>query len=121
MSINETLNYLLATRHVILLNFSAQVSTSSVYLKSAGGEAGDGLPLPRDAALCRIDCWDGLQVVSSQGNISAVQGDRVSVYAEAAAGSFNVKVRLNGVDTTLTADGVNANATLWATVYLQLK
>jgi len=119
MSINKTLNYLLAKRADILLCFSAQVTTSSTYLKGSGGEAGDGFPLPRAARIYRIDCWDGTVLVSSSGNITVSQGERLSVYAVASGGNFNVTLRINGINTTLAANGAGMNTTLWVTVHLQ--
>ena len=74
MSVNQTLNYMLAKQAELLLGFSGQVTTLSTYLKGSGGEAGDGFPLPGDARIYRIDCWDGLNLVSGTGNVSAGQG-----------------------------------------------
>ena len=93
MSINKTLNYLLAKRSEVLLNFSAQVTTFSTYLKGSGGEAGDGFPMPKNARIYRIDCWDGSLLSSNTGNVSVNQGDRISVYATINAGNFDVSVR----------------------------
>ena len=120
MSINKTLNYLLTKRAEILLSYSGQVTTSSVYLKGAGGEAGDGLPLPRAARIYRIDCWDGTLLWSGTGNISVDQGERVSVYANQNAGVFDVYVRIDGINTALVATGVTNNSTLMVTVHLRL-
>ena len=120
MSINKTLNYLLAKRSDVMLNFSAQVTTSSTYLKGAGGEAGDGFPLPKNARIYRIDCWDGVLLSSSTGNVSVSQGDRISVYATINAGVFDVCVRVNGVNTALLAVGLAANSTLMVTVHLKM-
>lgn len=120
MSINNTLNYLLAKQSDVMLCFSDQVTTSSTYLKGAGGQAGDGFPLPRDARLYRIDCWDGSVLVSDTDNIEISQGDRISVYATANGGVMDVKVRINGSDTALVAAGCLQNATLMVTIHLNL-
>ena len=120
MAINKTLNYLLAKQSEVLLCFSAQVATTSIYLKGSGGEAGDGFPLPRNARIYRIDCWDGTSLVSDTGNVSVNQGQRVSVYAAYNAGSYDVKVRVNGADSALVASGLLANSTLMATVHLKM-
>jgi len=120
MSINKTLNYLLAKRADVVMCFSAQVTTSSTYLKGAGGEAGDGFPLPRDARLYRIDCWDGISLFSDTGSVSVNQGDRISVYATINAGNFDVAIRVNGINSALVATGVAANATLMVTLHSKM-
>ena len=120
MAINKTLNYMLAKQSEVLLCFSAQVVTTSIYLKGSGGEAGDGFPLPKKAHIYRIDCWDGTNLISDTDNISANQGQRVSVYAAYNSGSFDVKVRVNGIDTALITTGLLANSTLFATVHLKM-
>ncbi len=120
MAINKTLNYLMAKRAETLLCFSASVTTLSTYLNGSGGQAGDGFPTPKNCRLYRLDCWDGSQLVSATGNVPASQGDRISVYATYNGLSFDVEVRVNGISTTLIALGANANATLYATVHLQM-
>ena len=101
---------MLAKQAEMLLSFSGQVTTSSTY----------GFPLPKDARIYRIDCWDGLNLVSKTANVSASQGERISVYAAFNAGNFDVSVRINGVNTTLTATGLAASSTLMVTVHLKL-
>lgn len=120
MSLNNTLSYLLSKRQEMLLCFSDAVTTASTYLKGAGGQAGDGFPLPYDARIYRVDCWDGSGVQSGSGNISASQGDRVSLYAQANGSNFDVYVRINGINTTLVAAGLAQNTTLYATAHIQL-
>ncbi|MDP8239254.1 MAG: hypothetical protein P9X24_09195 [Candidatus Hatepunaea meridiana] len=120
MSINKTLNYMLAKQAEVLLNFSGQVTMSSTYLKGAGGELGDGFPLPKNARIYRIDCWDGTSLVSDSGDVAANQGDRLSVYANQNAGVFDVYVQINGVNSSLVATGAVNNTTLMVTVHLKL-
>ena len=120
MTINHTLNYLLAKQAPVVLGFSAQLTTVSAYLKCPGGEAGDGMPLPRKARVYRIDCWDGVQITNSIGNIVISQGDRISVYALANGGTFDVYLRVNGSNSTLFAAGVNQNVTVYVSIYATL-
>ena len=120
MTINHTLNYLLARRHETLICFSAAVTTGSQYLNGPGGQPGDGLPLPKAALVTRIDCWDGANLKSATGLISVAAGGRLSVYAAASGGLFDVKLRVNGVDTTLAAVGAGVNTTLFVAVHLTL-
>ncbi|MBK6765537.1 MAG: hypothetical protein IPG71_04180 [bacterium] len=42
--------------------------------------------------------------------------DRIAVYCQNVGGSFTVKVRINGVSTTLQVSSVPLNSTLLATV-----
>lgn len=118
MFINETLNYILARRADILLPFSAAVTTASTYLKGAGGEAGDGLPLARGGKAVGIEVWDGANRKSATAEISLTAGDRVSLYANYGTTDFTVKLRVNGLDTTLAASGVAANTTLYAALHI---
>jgi hypothetical protein len=120
MSINKTLNYLLAKRADVVMCFSAQVTTLSIYLKGAGGAAGDGFPLPRDARINRIDCWDGVLLSSSTGNVSVNQGDRISVYAAINLGNYDVSMRVNGINSALMVPGVASNSTLMVTLHLKM-
>ncbi len=119
MSLNRTLSYLLSKRQETMLCFSEAVTTAATYLKGAGGQAGDGIPLPKDARIYRIDCWDGTSLKSEIGNESVSQGDRLSLYAQVNGGIFDVYVRINGINTTLVATGVLQNTTLMASVHVQ--
>jgi len=118
--INQTLNYLLARRREMLICFSGAVTTAATYLKGGGGEAGDGLPLPRAGRILRIYCWDGTNLVSGTGNVSVTQGQRLSVHATPSGGNFNLTVRVNGAATALMATGAGQNSTLFVTVLVQL-
>lgn len=118
--INDTLNYLLAKRSVLLLNFAGEVTTSSEYLKGSGGGAGDGYIIPRPALISRLDCWDGSLSASDEDKIKISPGDRISLYAESDTGSFSVVLRINGVSTQLAVSGLSINSTLFATLTLTL-
>ncbi len=119
MTINQTLNNLTAQRSDLILTFGAPVGTASIYLNGGGGVAGDGYPLPKGARAYRIDCWDGASLNSDTDNVLFSQGDRISVYAEVNGGSFDVKVRKNGVSTALVAASVSQSATLLVSVHLK--
>ena len=120
MSGNSLISSLDRDRSDVIMNFSGQVTTSSTYLAGSGGQAGDGLPLPCDARIYRVDCWDGAISVNNAGNLKVSQGDRISVYANSTGGAFDVKVRVNGIDTAMVAVGVNINSTFFVSVHLQL-
>ena len=119
MAINQTLNYLLAKRADAILCFGATVTTASTYLNGAGGVAGDGLPMPRAGRVIRVDCWDGALLKSSTGSIAFSQKDRLSVYANASGANFNATVRLNGVDSTLAANGAAQNTDLQVVLHVR--
>jgi len=118
LTINETLNYLLAKRTELVVLFSAQVTTGSTYLKGGGGEAGDGWAMPRSGKLVAVDVWDGTMRHSDTDEIAFAAGDRISVYASYGGTNFAVTVRINGVDTALSATNVLPNTTLFATLNL---
>ncbi len=120
MSINQTLNYLSSRRCEALVCFSGTVTTTTVDLKGAGGEPGDGWALPRAARIHRIDCWDGGSLKSGTGNVSAAQGDRIGVRAVASDGAFDVKLLLNGSLSGLAATGAAKNSSLKVTVHITL-
>lgn len=121
MSINNTLNYLQSKRSEIMLTFSAAVSSTSAYLKGGGGESGDGFPLPKDAFLCSLHCWDGSNLQTKAECVEVDQGDRLSVYATVSGTSFDVKVQVNGVASSLMVSGVAQSTILYATLVLKFK
>ncbi len=118
--LNNTLTYMLTKRSRSIMCFSAQVTTSSVYLNGPGGLSGDGFPFPCAGQVVRIDCWDGTSLISTDGIVSFAQGDRISVYANYNAGMFDVTVRKNGIDTAISCLSLNANASMFVTMHLML-
>ena len=120
MSINPTLNYLKAEQSLILLCFSDAVTTSSKYLKGAGGVAGDGFPMPTAGVIEVIQVWDGVDVERSSGTVAFAAEDRISVYALNDLSEFTVYVRKNGVNTALSVGGLAENTNLLATVTIRL-
>ncbi len=119
--INNTLNNLLARRFPLLLNFSRAVTTSSVELKCAGGEAGQGVPIPMDGKAVGLQVWDGLAMHSTSLEVDLAAGDRVNLYAAYGGATFTVTLRVNGVDSVLVVSGVAANATLTASLHIILE
>ncbi len=120
MSINNVLNHERTKRKEMILGFSKVVTTTSLYLNGCGGNSGDGHPLPKAGRILSINCWDGTNLVTSTGSISFSAGDRLSVYAAASGGKFDVTARINGVDTALAANALDQSTTLWASVLVQL-
>jgi hypothetical protein len=118
MQINNTLNHLLARRSEVLLPFSGAVTTASTYLKGAGGETGDGFPLPKGGKIVGLNVWDGVTHKSGTDEIVFSAGDRISLYAAYNAPVFTATVRINGVDTTLIASSLAANSTYMAHIHL---
>lgn len=118
---NGTLNYLYATQPISTMAFSGSVETTSAYLSGPGGQAGDGFPLPRDGILTRVYLWDGLKAYWDSDEISFQEGSKLSVYCQSMGSDFTVKVRLNGVSTTLQIPAISQNTTLYAVVEFALK
>ncbi len=121
MAINNTLNQLLARRTPLLLNFSATVTTASTALKCAGGETGQGVPVPSAGKAVGLQVWDGATLQTASGVIDLAAGNRVILYAQYVTSNFTVTLRINGVDTALAAAGVAANSTLTASLHIILE
>ncbi len=117
---NSTHNYLLANTPLSTICFSGTTGTSSVYLNGPGGVAGDGFALPRRGYLTGLTLWEGSLVRSDADKISFNSGDRVSVYCQSTGTDFTVKVRLNGVSTSLQVSAVRHNSTMQAVVEFML-
>ncbi len=120
MSVNATLNYLKAEQSITLLCFSDSVTTSSKYLKGAGGIAGDGFPMPTAGSIESIDVYDGNDIYSGVGPVSFAAGDKISVYAMNDLSEFTVYVRRNGVNTSVLTGGISENTDLMAVVAIKL-
>jgi hypothetical protein len=113
---NTTLNYLYATTPPTVLGFSGVTTTSSIQLNGPGGQSGDGFPILRDGYLTGLSVWDGATWRSDSAEIKLNAGDRISVYCQNAGSSFTVKIRINGVSTTVQTAGIPYNSTLMALV-----
>ena len=85
-------------------------------LNGPGGESADGFPVQRDGNLLGISVWDGTTLRNDTGNITLTAGDRISVYCQSTGTDFIVKIRVNGISTSIEASGVPYNSTLMATV-----
>lgn len=113
---NTTLNYLYATTPLTLLGFSGTTGTTSVQLNGPGGQYGDGFPVQRDGNLTGLSIWDGSNLHIDSAAIALSAGDRLSIYCQNTGSDFTVKVRVNGVSTTLQVTGIPHSSTLMATV-----
>ncbi|MBU1920618.1 hypothetical protein KKG66_07215 [bacterium] len=109
---NTTLNYLYATQPLCTLAFSGLTTTTSINLNGPGGQNGDGFPIQRDGDLTGISVWDGSTVRNDGGAIALTAGDRLSVYCQNTGSDFTVKVRVNGVSTSMQTTGIPHNSTL---------
>ncbi len=114
--INHTLNYLFSRSPISTMGFSGVTASSSVYLSGAGGQGGDGFPMPRGGYLTRVRVWDGSTDRYDADHVEFQAGDRLSVYCQNMGSDFTVKVRINGTSTTLQVTSVPFNSTLMSTV-----
>lgn len=112
----STLAYALASQPLMFFTFSGTTSTSSAYLPTAGGIAADGVPVPYAGTLAKLIVFDGTNTYSDSETITFSANDRIAVYCQNVGGSFTVKVRINGVSTTLQTASVPLSSTLHATV-----
>lgn len=111
-----TLAYALASQPLLCLNFGGTTTTSSVYLPGPGGIAADGVPIPYSGTLAKLILFDGTNIHSDGATVTFAANDRISVYCQNVGGSFTVKVRINGISSTLQVTSVPLNSTLQATV-----
>ncbi len=120
MPLNPTENYLRDRQKGILLNFAETVVTSDLYLKGAGGYAGDGYPMPGPGKILRLYVYDGSVTRNSSGESSFNAGDRIAVKAEYQSPWFQVAVQINGANSSTYCSQVAANATLRVSVLIKL-
>jgi len=120
MSLNLTAALLEAQMNPSLLPFSASVTTSSTFLKGAGGIGADGIPLPFPGTVTGLSVWDGSTLRSDSHTVSVSAGDRITLFATYSGGTFTVSVIRNGNFTNVQVSGVPANSTLQASVALLL-
>ncbi|MBC8278738.1 MAG: hypothetical protein H8E46_10945 [FCB group bacterium] len=120
MSVNPTLNYLKSEQSLVMMCFSESVTTSDKYLKGAGGIGDDGFPLPLGGTLEGLQVHDGTDTESDDKSIPFSAGDRISIYAVHDVNIFIVYVRINGINTTLSASPLAENTNLLATVTVRL-
>ena len=120
MSVNKSLNYLKSQQSIIVLPFSDSVTTSSKYLKGAGGISGDGFAMPYPGMILKIQVYDGSTLHQASGQIEFSADDRISVYANYTGSDFTVYVRKNGVNTIVLVTGVPASVNLLVSVTCKL-
>ena len=112
----SSLAHAFASQPLQMLNFGGTLGTSSVYLPGPGGIAADGVPIPYAGTLAKLILFDGTNIHSDGSTVTFATNDRIAVYCQNVGGSFTVKVRINGVSTTLQVSSVPLNSTLLATV-----
>jgi hypothetical protein len=118
--LNTTLNYLYAHAPLSIIAFSGAIGSSSVNLSGAGGQAGDGYPMPRHGCLTTLRVWDGTTIHSDSAEVPFQAGDRLSIYCQTTGSNFTVKARLNGSSTNLQVTGIPTNCTLYAVLEFAL-
>lgn len=121
MSFNLTAAFLEAQMSPSLLAFAKQVTTSSTFLDGVGSIGADGQPSPWPGKITGLSVWDGSNQHTSTATHDLDAGDRISLFATYASGTFNVSVIVNGNFTGVQVTGVAASATLQASVSLLLK
>lgn len=121
MSLNPTLNYLLEKFSVSVMPFGAALTTESKYLGGAGDCAGDGFPLPLGGEILGMRVWDGINDQEKLSTLSVNAGNRVSVFAQHTGTDYVLTLRIDDADTAITISGVKDNATIFASVLLNLQ
>ena len=116
MSINKSLNYLKSRQSISILHFSDAVTTSSKYLKGAGGVAADGFAMPYGGIIRKIQVYDGSTLYQAAGEVEFSADDRLSVYANYTGSNFTVYVRKNAVNTIVLVTGIPTSVNLTVSV-----
>lgn len=115
-----TLAYALASQPLQMLHFSGTVTTASVHLPTAGGIAGDGMPIPYAGTLIKIIVFDGSTIRTDSTNVQFAANDRFSLYCQNVGATFTLKTRVNGVSSNLQIASVPFNSTLQVTLVFAL-
>ncbi len=92
------------------------MGTTSVGLPGPGGQTGSGFPMPRRGYLTGLHVWDGADYRYDVDEIAFNAGDVLSIYCQAGAGDYTVKLRLNGNSSNMQIESVPFNSTLYVTV-----
>ncbi len=120
-TINPSLNFLHEQITECVIPFSKSVTTSSTYLAGPGGLSGDGFPLPVDGAILGLRAYDGTNDKDKSDLVEVSAGDRISVYAQNIASTFNLFVRVNGIDTAIFVTALDENTDIYVCVYISMK
>ena len=110
------LAYALASQPLVFLTFSGNPGTTSQYLTGPGGIAADGIPIPFAGTLSSLTVFDGTNTHTDTDKVTFTANNRISVFAQNVGGTFTIRVRVNGVTTSLQTASVPLSTTLQATV-----
>jgi hypothetical protein len=116
MSVNKSLNYLKSEQSLLVLQFSDSVTTTSKYLKGAGGIGADGFPMPLPGVILKLQVYDGTNLHTAAWIVEFAADDRISVYANYAVGAYTVYVKKNGINTVVLVQNVPPNVDLLVSV-----
>lgn len=114
----QTHAFKLAQQPLAVLCFSGAVASSSVYLPGAGGVAGDGFPVPYNGYALSIHVWDGSTMRSDSAQIALTAYERLSVYCTWTGTDFTVRLRIDGVNSSLQVTAVPGSSSLTVTISL---
>ncbi len=123
MSLNLTACWLEAKLTASMIQFSASVGTTNIYLKGPGGQSGDGFPLPNGGLIRSLTIWANGTLYTATADIPFNEGDRIAiagVYNPVPA-TFTWAIVKNGASVPLALDGLPPSTTYFATVELLLK
>jgi len=101
---NQTHCFKLAEMQICNIFFSATLpAAASTYVNGSGGLAGDGFPVPKNGYITQLSVWDDTNnVLYTDVAEDAVSGNnRLSCYATFTGTDFQIRVRKNGVNTSL--------------------
>ena len=120
MSLNPTLNYLLAKKTNSMLLFGRQLTNTTVSLYGPGQIDTIGVPIPCTAKLRRLFIYDGVGVQSIGMDVPVYAGELISVEAAFNATVFTITVKKNQVATALSVTGIGGYHSVFAVILIEL-
>lgn len=116
---NQTHAFNLAQMTPCLMCFSKALPASgTVYIEGAGGQSGDGFPVPYSGFLTHLSLYDASTPLyhSDTAEITLTGNQRICLKAIWTGADYSVRVMLNNVNTALVIHSIPANVTILATV-----
>lgn len=116
------LNNLMSKPPAFIMNFGKALTTSSVGLRGVGSLLDNGYPVPYSGYLYKMTIFNETSVVKATALVKVEEDDCVSIYAtHDAVDSFDLTVRINGVDTAIVIADHPESTDCYVTLYFGLE
>ena len=120
MTLNPTINYLLAKKSVSAITFARQLNNTTAMLYGPGQLDTVGVPIPCYGKLKRLTIYDSNSIHTVDCDVDIDPGDLVSVQAQFNNTAFTIAVMKNLSVTDLSISGVAGYRAIWASVLIEL-